>query len=341
MTIERLTDEQIAAIRDGTVGVTPGPWAYVPHHFSDGSIKRRSVCVERSKYDWIDLISDLNNALDAAHIARCDPGAIRAAMDELLESRAALAAKDAEIERLTKERDAADATAEAHEAKWKSICKAERSDSGACSCSYDQPGDVCFWHSPKLAEAEACIARLEAEDTATRNALGPRFTLVPPDGGDVKTHEGASAAMQTLALLEADAVEYRAQIATITKERDEARAEIAESKQENGYVIGWNSGWDEAFQRLKFPTMLRKMWGGGEVQRWLDERRAEQTGPTPGSLSERMFTAEARVAELEEALRGLLACPAIADGGSGDPAWGCAETQAAESRSREALGRDA
>jgi hypothetical protein len=49
------------------------------------------------------------------------------------------------------------------------------------------------------------FARLVAEDTATRNALGPRFTLVPPDGGDVKTHEGASAAMQTLALLEADA----------------------------------------------------------------------------------------------------------------------------------------
>ena len=90
-----------------------------------------------------------------------------------------------------------------------------------------------------------------------------------------------------------------AEIERLTKERDEARAEIEDGKLENGYVIGWNSGWDEAFQRLKFPTMLRKMWSGGEVQRWLDERRAEQAGPIPGSLSERMFSAEARVAELE------------------------------------------
>jgi hypothetical protein len=92
---DRLTDEQIAAIRDGCEDVTPGPWDYVPDHFSDGSIKRRSVCVERSKYDWIDLISDLNNALDAAHIARCDPDTIRAIATELLERRAAEAARQA------------------------------------------------------------------------------------------------------------------------------------------------------------------------------------------------------------------------------------------------------
>jgi hypothetical protein len=91
-------------------------------------------------------------------------------------------------------------------------------------------------------------------------------------------------------------------IERLTQERDNARAEIADSKLENGYFIGWNSGWDEAFQRLKFPIMLRKMWSGGEVQRWLDERRAEQKGPIPGSLSERMFAAKARVAELEALL---------------------------------------
>jgi len=66
------------------------------------------------------------------------------------------------IERLTRERDQANAAAEGHEAKWQSICKAERSDFGTCACSYDEAGDVCLYHSPQLAAAEARIAKLEA-----------------------------------------------------------------------------------------------------------------------------------------------------------------------------------
>jgi hypothetical protein len=69
------------------------------------------------------------------------------------------------IERLTRERDEADAAAEAHEAKWQAFCKApvDPDGAGTCACSYDQPGDVCLFHSPKLAAAEARIAKLEAE----------------------------------------------------------------------------------------------------------------------------------------------------------------------------------
>jgi hypothetical protein len=44
---------------------------------------------------------------DAAHIARCDPDTIRALATEVLESREVLAAKDREIERLARDRDAA------------------------------------------------------------------------------------------------------------------------------------------------------------------------------------------------------------------------------------------
>jgi hypothetical protein len=65
------------------------------------------------------------------------------------------------IERLIRERDEANAAAEAHEVKWRSICKAERSDGGMCACSYDKPDDVCAFHSPKLAAAEARVAELE------------------------------------------------------------------------------------------------------------------------------------------------------------------------------------
>jgi hypothetical protein len=74
----------------------------------------------------------------------------------------ALAAAEARVAELTKERDEANAAAEAHEVKWRSICKAERSDGGMCACSYDKPDDVCAFHSPKIAAAETRIAKLEA-----------------------------------------------------------------------------------------------------------------------------------------------------------------------------------
>lgn len=59
--------------------------------------------------------------------------------------------------------------------------------------------------------------------------------------------------------------------------------ELKEHRSDLSYVIGWNAGFEHAFKEdLKFPTMLRKMWSGGEVQRWLDEqfaaRRALATG---------------------------------------------------------------
>lgn len=69
--------------RAGLDGVTPGPWAYVPHFFSNGDIRRRSICIERSKYDWIDFISEVEGEADAAHIARCSPENIRALLDAL------------------------------------------------------------------------------------------------------------------------------------------------------------------------------------------------------------------------------------------------------------------
>ena len=35
--------------------------------------------------------------------------------------------------------------------------------------------------------------------------------------------------------------------------------------------------------KLKFPTMLRKMWSGGEVQAWIDARLAEIEGAAPAA----------------------------------------------------------
>ena len=84
------------------------------------------------------------------------------ALSRMAEYSGILSAVEAARAKLRAERDKANAAAEAHEAKWRSICKAERSDAGACACSYDKPDDVCAFHSPKLAAAEARIAKLEA-----------------------------------------------------------------------------------------------------------------------------------------------------------------------------------
>ena len=116
----KLTDEQIAAIRDGCEGVTPGPWrryAQSPHisrdntrpdpHPGVGSV----LIAECGNYRDRQLVSySMSRWLaDAAHIARCDPDTIRALATEVLESREALAAKDREIERLASARAALEA----------------------------------------------------------------------------------------------------------------------------------------------------------------------------------------------------------------------------------------
>lgn len=98
----KLTDEQIAAIRDGTEGATPGPWVLSERSRHNQSIDGGAwfeFCrvVVRMEGDPDDAPAGLANA---AHIARCDPDTIHALATEVLESRA-------EIARLTKERDEA------------------------------------------------------------------------------------------------------------------------------------------------------------------------------------------------------------------------------------------
>lgn len=53
-------------------------------------------------------------------------------------------------------------------------------------------------------------------------------------------------------------------------------AQVTRVQSDREYIIGWNAGWDEAAeQTLTFPTMLRKMWSGGEVQQWINQQMAE------------------------------------------------------------------
>jgi len=54
-----------------------------------------------------------------------------------------------------------------------------------------------------------------------------------------------------------------------------AEGEAERVKSDREYIIGWNDGFAHVHGPLRFPTMLRKMWSGREVQAWLDAQRIE------------------------------------------------------------------
>jgi hypothetical protein len=103
----RLTDEQIAAIRDGTEGVTPGPWGVWAERINGDRYAAIAELTEQVQLtDPVGEHLYLLNAggkcpattgcgprseANAAHIARCDPDTIRALASEVLESRAEIA----------------------------------------------------------------------------------------------------------------------------------------------------------------------------------------------------------------------------------------------------------
>jgi hypothetical protein len=68
----RMTREQITAMLDGLDGVTPGPWEMESDLCGFFYINQGEGLIDGS------LASDIKNALDAYHIARCDPDTIRA-----------------------------------------------------------------------------------------------------------------------------------------------------------------------------------------------------------------------------------------------------------------------
>lgn len=97
------TAKLIAELRAGLEGVTPGPWRlFVP----DRGYCQNLVLTEdpgfapvKDKQPWKHLVADCDDCnrgeVNAAHIARCSPDNIRAVLD-------ALAAAEAEVEKLTK-----------------------------------------------------------------------------------------------------------------------------------------------------------------------------------------------------------------------------------------------
>lgn len=144
-----------AELRAGLDGVTPGPWDrnnvdFVPH-----------VVIARQKITF-------GSYADAAHIARCSPENIRALLDAL---DAAVKVADeqcaynsravARADAVERERD--EARRERDEARLHVEMLQEKIDADeSCACSYDTVHDVCLSHSPKLAKAEADLAKAEA-----------------------------------------------------------------------------------------------------------------------------------------------------------------------------------
>ena len=78
----RISDERLAEMLAGLEGVTPGPWTPT----DGGSVLTKAVWSDDGEgpYGQV-LIYDEGTVspTDAAHIARCDPGTIRAILTEL------------------------------------------------------------------------------------------------------------------------------------------------------------------------------------------------------------------------------------------------------------------
>lgn len=104
----------------------------------------------------------------------------------------------------------------------------------------------------RLEAAEREIDRLHDEDRKTRNAMGERFTLVPPDGGDVKTWEAAEKMHATLEEAE--------------RERDEARSLCETLKMHASChameARGANATIHEAYQAVTGATGEPGNWNG-------------------------------------------------------------------------------
>jgi len=89
--MNRLTDQKLKEMIAGTEGVTPGLWIVSPAVFNrDGDVGYGSITTAEEDGPWfLAKIEDQPNCeKDAAHIARCDPAAIRAMAEEILASRA-------------------------------------------------------------------------------------------------------------------------------------------------------------------------------------------------------------------------------------------------------------
>jgi hypothetical protein len=96
-----------------------------------------------------------------------------------------------EIDRLTAERDAAEASDEAAHQKLDVLVRSLRpgAEVPTCGCSYDRKSDVCLHHSPQLVEAKAIITRLRHELTTAREALRNLANGVPDPEGDITKFE--------------------------------------------------------------------------------------------------------------------------------------------------------
>jgi hypothetical protein len=98
----RLTDEQITALRDGTEGVSPGPWCLQGAWMPKAKKVRGwlSTACRRPPSPLFALNPFVGGTIEhianASHIARCDPDTIHAIATEVLETRALLASLDEE-----------------------------------------------------------------------------------------------------------------------------------------------------------------------------------------------------------------------------------------------------
>jgi hypothetical protein len=172
----KLTDGQIKGILDGYEGVTPGKRYIGAQNDALYLIVGRAPSPDNDcpmhDADRTPLAHVYDEA-EGRRLAQLDPNTIRSAFTELLESRAAIAAKDAEIERLAKERDEAhgllNANEDSHRATEARVEQLEGSlsQAGKWFRAYGQGHDA-------KGDIDKAKRNHDRADFCARAALGPK-----------------------------------------------------------------------------------------------------------------------------------------------------------------------
>lgn len=115
--------------------------------------------------------------------------------------------------------------------------------------------------------------RDEALDLAQRSTRRLAETAEP---GFIGAFARRDAAIAERDQFKARALAAESRVSALQAEVERLTGEVKRVQSDREYVIGWNDGWNEAAeQTLTFPTMLRKMWSGGEVQQWINQQMTE------------------------------------------------------------------
>lgn len=225
----KLSDEQIREFIAGCEGVTPGPWelAHSNGIFPAGDRAHSVATATLHRKETVD---------NAAHISRCDPDTIRTLCEEVLRLR----------ERTDRLCLSCGRSFPAEQGRTESPAGCRSPE----ACTIDMTHEEAFMHwSKKAHDLMVENDRLWRDYHVAVAAVPMVFLLDPPDGGDVKLHEGIARMADENARLRVALKPFAAPIADFVP--DEATAALQWNARGKVNVLGGTFWRAEDFRRAR------------------------------------------------------------------------------------------